>query len=74
MTGITFRRTSDCTYRLLTRSFRATVLKVSEVIAVVRQPVLGDHRHGFGNGRLSVVGLVELFREFHVCLLLFSGG
>jgi len=54
--------------------FSGDILKIGEVIAVVRQSALGDHRHGLGNGRLGVVRRVELFVEFHVFLLLFSGG
>jgi hypothetical protein len=50
-------------------------MEVGEVIAVIRQNALaGPHRDWFGNGRLSVVGLVELLDEFHDVLLLFSGG
>src|SRR5471030_214549 len=45
-------------------------LEVGEVIAVVRQSFISwNHRDRFGNGWLSVVGLVDVFRKFHVFLL-----
>jgi hypothetical protein len=50
------------------------VVEVGEVIAVIRQSAFGNHWNRFGNGRLSVVGLVELFDEFHDVLLLFPVG
>jgi hypothetical protein len=48
--------------------------EVGEGIAVVRQSRFGNDGHWLGNGRLGVVRGVELFREFHDVLLLFSGG
>jgi hypothetical protein len=48
--------------------------EVGEGIAVVRQSGFGNDWHRLGNGRLGIVGGVELFGEFHDVLLLFSGG